>query len=1119
MIWRRHRLVLAVLSLSSISWTEEIYLSIDETSGTARKAAFVCTGIPLGRGVVKSADVRLTSLLGRELPAFIRPLTYWPDGSIKWLRIQTQTSLAAKERKSLILKNDRPANPVSGRWKEESADDLHRVSNGLLTIEFGSSGAEFIRSIRVDDKSVIHANGEAQMVLVTTAKGPESTDHENWLREADPDAATVTAHGVIEELYVEEKTPFRYVVRCEGGIVTGEGKRKCSFILRYYLFRGSARVKVEWTLIWESDPRKNFMRQCAIRFPATLEGAAVQITRNGPSPSIKTAEEVSIVATRLDTRLHQVPRRAAKPVEVTYWQDAQDDRTMIGAGSGKSGWLDVRMPDFRFAIAGERFAERYPKEITVSDLDVTYSLWPASTNQILDLRQFDEEELGDERNPPTALTGHPAGLAITEQIWLDFSADAEGEDLKTQAESTLILKAKPSHYVESGVFGPLYQRDAGLFPEYEGATDLALQWLMRSPAEFKWYGLLNDGGALAHYSRSSTQNTSSASSTWKCRSDSGWHIEANNESWQILLHWLRTGNDDYFQFFQRLSAHSANAGMIHRETENSIQVNSNGLPAAGASRRSGAAPWGQPTSGDAHGARSRIFWYLLSGHLRSLELFADNLRFMLAKRNPSPLNVAEMTLGYELFDGISRNSRSFVTRRLERLQRFKKRAIAKNWKQCAAAASNYLALEKDYFSNPNRILERAREAVHSSRSEKMDPSARSQFAEGLLHFAMAHAEDAAERKTAHETILRIAEIEMEGAGEAAFSGKAIAFAHAIQPKAAYVSWTKKQLTEMFDEERMDLLSLKQAPVSRLSYQELWRRLSLHPNLSAHQTSQLYGRLIGRVPWFMQVIEADAKLEKLRSVKTRLAVTATALSEGVRIAWKGQIGWDATGFELHRRKGHEGEFSVIETLPDRKDSGSYFDNKIEAGRSYQYLLHVRNRDGKVTPYGEPLTVTPLTWVRRINCGGPEVTTPDGRLWEADKARISGAGIWSSRSPIHKAGDLQNVYKTERWAKASLTYTFDAKPGRYKIILHLAETNRSFSVRGKRVYEVRWNERRIAGPVDVFRAAGKNTAWQLEKTVDLKTTPGKLVLKRIRGIGPAVKGIEVMSSESQSANLKP
>ncbi|MDP7133089.1 MAG: hypothetical protein QF437_21515, partial [Planctomycetota bacterium] len=224
--------MLAVLSLSSISWTEEIYLSIDETSGTARKAAFVCTGIPLGRGVVKSADVRLTSLLGRELPAFIRPLTYWPDGSIKWLRIQTQTSLAAKERKSLILKNDRPANPVSGLWKEESADNVHRVSNGLLTIEFGSSGAEFIRSIRVDDKSVIHANGEAQMVLVTTAKGPESTDHENWLREADPDAATVTAHGVIEELYVEEKTPFRYVVRCEGGIVTGEGKRKCSFILR-----------------------------------------------------------------------------------------------------------------------------------------------------------------------------------------------------------------------------------------------------------------------------------------------------------------------------------------------------------------------------------------------------------------------------------------------------------------------------------------------------------------------------------------------------------------------------------------------------------------------------------------------------------------------------------------------------------------------------------------------------------------------------------------------------------------------------------------------------------------------------------------------------------------------
>ncbi|MDP6506549.1 MAG: malectin domain-containing carbohydrate-binding protein, partial [Planctomycetota bacterium] len=212
-----------------------------------------------------------------------------------------------------------------------------------------------------------------------------------------------------------------------------------------------------------------------------------------------------------------------------------------------------------------------------------------------------------------------------------------------------------------------------------------------------------------------------------------------------------------------------------------------------------------------------------------------------------------------------------------------------------------------------------------------------------------------------------------------------------------------------------------------------------------------------------------------------------------------------------RKGDEGKFSVIETFPGRKDSDSYFDNKIERGRSYQYLLHVRNRDGKVTPYGEPLTVTPLTWVRRINCGGPDVTTPDGRVWEADKTRISGSGIWTSRSSIQKAAVLQEIYKSERWAKTSLTYTFDAKPGRYRIILHLAETNRSFSVRGKRVYEVRWNDRKIAGPVDVFRASGKSTAWQLEKTVDLKTTQGKLVLKRIRGIGPAVKGIEVMSNE--------
>jgi hypothetical protein len=1110
---RRFILELAMLVPISTLWAEEVHLSIEETSGTPRKAAFVCTGIPFESGDLKSADVRLTSFLGREIPAYIRPLTYWPDGSIKWLRIQTQISLMAKEIKSLILKSGRPADSVSWPWKEKTSEDVLRVSNGVLIIEFARAGMEFIRSLRAHDKSVIGADGKAQMSLVTTATGPVSTDHENWLREADPDAISITSSGVIEDLHVEEKTPFRYVVRCAGGIVSEDGERKCSFILRYFLFRGSARVKLEWSLIWECDPRKNFMRQCVMRFPAALEGAVVQISRNGPSPKIMTAEEVSIVATRLDALMHQINRSTAKPVEVTYWHDAQEDRTMIGVGAEQAGSLELRMPDFRFAIAGERFVQRYPKEITVSDLDVAYSLWPASTNQILDLRHFNDEELKDEVKPASTLTGHPAGLAMTERIWLDFSSDAEGEKLKAQAESLLVLKAKPSYYMDSGVFGPFYPRNAGLFPKYESATDIALEWLMGSPAEFKWYGLLNDGGALTYYNRSTTQNTISASSTWNCRSSSGWSLDANHESWQMLLHWLRTGNSSYIQYFERLLNHSADAGTVHLETERSMPINSSGLPAVGASRRPAAVPWGQPSSGLAHGVLSRIFWHLLSGDLRSLDLVADNLRFILADKNPSPKNVVEMTLGYELFDGIIKNNPSFLTERSKRLTRLRRRALARNWKYCAAAASSYLTLEKDYFNNPTRMLEKASEVVHSASPEKMNAVARSAFAEGLLHYAGAWAEDSVESKFAQETILRIAELEMKAAGEnRSFQGRSVAFAHAIIQRPAYVVWVKAQLSEMFEQDRLDLLSLPGSPKTtlnkRISHQELWRRLSLHPNLSAHQTPSLYGRLLGRMPWFLKVIEADAKLEKIKSVKTRLVVTATPLADGVRIAWKGQIGWDFTGIELHRREGKEGEFSAIETTHDRKESGSYFDTSIVAGRPYQYLLIIRNRAGKAVPYGEPINVMPLTWVRRINCGGPEVTTPDGRVWEADKERITGSGIWTSRTPIQKTGELQEVYKTERWAKQTLTYTFAAKPGRYKVILHLAETNRSASVSGKRVYELLWNDKKLAGPVDVFRASGKNTAWQLEKILDLKKTPGKLVLERIRGIGPAIKGIEVL-----------
>jgi hypothetical protein len=240
----------------------------------------------------------------------------------------------------------------------------------------------------------------------------------------------------------------------------------------------------------------------------------------------------------------------------------------------------------------------------------------------------------------------------------------------------------------------------------------------------------------------------------------------------------------------------------------------------------------------------------------------------------------------------------------------------------------------------------------------------------------------------------------------------------------------------------------------------------------------------------------------------LVVKATTGVKNCHVAWEGTIEPDVASFEISRSPEDQGAYKRVHlaAMTDR----TWRDSDVEPGKAYFYRVSLIDRAGNVSKPSEPQRAKPASYARLINCGGDSFKGPDGLEWEADRAAAGGTGIYNARKPIKGAGALLPMYQTERWGSRGIVYRFDVKPGRYEVVLHFAETNRSFSIKGKRRFDIEIDGKTVAEQIDIFAAAGANTAWSKRFQVETKENKMRVILRANPG-GPALKGIAVFGIE--------
>jgi hypothetical protein len=243
------------------------------------------------------------------------------------------------------------------------------------------------------------------------------------------------------------------------------------------------------------------------------------------------------------------------------------------------------------------------------------------------------------------------------------------------------------------------------------------------------------------------------------------------------------------------------------------------------------------------------------------------------------------------------------------------------------------------------------------------------------------------------------------------------------------------------------------------------------------------------------------------------LTAASGSKAVVLTWDGTPEPDVKQVLILRAEAGDGELKQVAEL-DKLETKTWLDEDVKDDTKYRYVLKLKDGGGHISkPTLEAIAESGL-FLRRINCGGEQIASPDGTPWEADGGNLPGTGRFNAKTvKINGTTEqLQHLYQSERWSYQTIRYRFDVDPGQYQIILHFAETNRTYQKPGKRTFDVYFNSEKVHPGVDIFAKAGAATAWQLESKVEAKSK--SLVVELRKGAaGPALKGIEVRELPSE------
>ena len=227
----------------------------------------VTGGVPLPRRIAHDADHwTLVTAEGVPLPVQTIPTDHWPDGSIRWLLVDTQASIpAGATAVPLSLRLNDPAHSSSALPSMASRAGTTKITidAGRYTFHLNTNAPAVIESV---------VTPEGQLFVGTAAEiRVIGSDGERW---------RVEWHHA----KVESEGPVRVSTMTEGSAI-GPGGRTLALFMRHEFFSGHPVVRIRLTIrnpqraahpggIWElGDPGSVLLQEVSIVLPASAQSS------------------------------------------------------------------------------------------------------------------------------------------------------------------------------------------------------------------------------------------------------------------------------------------------------------------------------------------------------------------------------------------------------------------------------------------------------------------------------------------------------------------------------------------------------------------------------------------------------------------------------------------------------------------------------------------------------------------------------------------------------------------------------------------------------------------------------------------------------------------------------
>ncbi len=266
------------------AWAGEFSLpiTVEEPAGVARKAEPVTGGIPLPWGRFK-ADQPFALFDGaKEVPVQVTPHVVDEKGTARWILLDFQTDIGAKQKKTFTLK--------AMKATAQPAKPLTSVGFGRRRGMLVTTGRIVVRFDPMSPVGLAEASAAGRKILAGAAAS--YTDATKMVQQGGAQVRDFKTYqaGPPSEIKVEYKGSMRVTVKVTGRFV-GDDDTKMLYIARYTMWAGRSDVLVKYTLA-NSNPdhyayRKikdsSLVLKLAGKCDSTLLGAAKPLTVNGPA--------------------------------------------------------------------------------------------------------------------------------------------------------------------------------------------------------------------------------------------------------------------------------------------------------------------------------------------------------------------------------------------------------------------------------------------------------------------------------------------------------------------------------------------------------------------------------------------------------------------------------------------------------------------------------------------------------------------------------------------------------------------------------------------------------------------------------------------------------------------